>query len=161
MLLMLTTVLRFNPQISACDWPDAVECRGEREAITLVSGAKMVWQREEPRPASTTTEKAVSNIPELPPSLDSTRLISSSNKEIPVNNQIQESGKKILNVADVVARVKGKLLPAFRRGGEATPLAKNLPAKAVLVQTFRPASELRVNVLEAERNKYPRAANIV
>ena len=157
MLLMLTTVLRFNPQISACDWPDAVECRGEREAITLVSGAKMVWQREEPRPASTTTEKAVSNIPELQPSLDSTRLISSS----PDNNQIQESGKKILNVADVVARVKGKLLPAFRRGGEATPLAKNLPAKAVLVQTFRPASGLRLNVLEAERNKYPRAANIV
>ena len=157
MLLMLTTVLRFNPQISACDWPDAVECRGEREAITLVSGAKMVWQREEPRPASTTTEKAVSNIPELQPSLDSTRLISSS----PDNNQIQESGKKILNVADVVARVKGKLLPAFRREGESTLLAKNLPAKAVLVQTFRPASGLRLNVLEAERNKYPRAANIV
>merc|ERR1719348_1720513 len=35
--------LRFNPQISACDWPDAVPCQ---EEDALVSGARMVWQRE-------------------------------------------------------------------------------------------------------------------
>ena len=153
-------IWRFNPQISACDWPDAVDCRGEREANTLISGARMVWQRE-PSPASPTTE----NILELQPSLDKlTQLISFSHQETRANSQIKESLKKTPNVAaDVLARVKGKLLPGFLREGGSTRLAKQVPAKAVLVETFRPeaAPGLRLKVLEGERNKYPRAASIV
>ena len=162
-LTLLTIIIifwRFNPQISACDWPDAVDCRGEREANTLISGARMVWQREPSpaRPASPTTE----NILELQPSLD--QLLSFSHQETRANSQIKESLKKIPNVeADVLARVKGKLLPGFLREGGSTRLAKQVPAKAVLVETFRPeaAPGLRLKVLEGERNKYPRAASIV
>ena len=41
---MTEELYRFNPEISACDWPDAVPCRQDQ---TPVSGAKMVWQRED------------------------------------------------------------------------------------------------------------------
>ena len=163
--LKLTKMLRFNPQISACDWPDAVDCRGEREANSLISGARMVWHREQPSPS---TEKSVGNILEFKPSSDklapllSEHLRSSSHEEILANSQIKEGRKKIPNVADVLARVKGKLLPAFLQEGESIRLAKHVPAKAVLVQTFRPeaAPGLGVNVL-GERFNYPRPANIV
>ena len=158
-------MLRFNPQISACDWPDAVACRGERDS--LISGARMVWHRDQPSPG---TEKSVGNILEFEPSSDKlaplnpTHLRSSSHKEIRANSQIKEGRKKIPNVADVLARVKGKLLPAFLQEGESIRLAKHVPAKAVLVQTFRPeaAPVLGLNVLgERERYNYPRPANIV
>ena len=148
-------IWRFNPQISACDWPDAVDCRGEREANTLISGARMVWQRE----------PATENILELQPSLDKlTQFVSFSHQETRANSQIKESLKKTPNVAaDVLARVKGKLLPGLLREGGSTRLAKQVPAKAVLVETFRPeaAPGLRLKVLEGDRNKYPRAASIV
>ena len=149
--------MRFNPQISACDWPDAVDCRDEREreANTLISGARMVWTREE---HSQTTEKSIRNILDFKSSPDKLveSLVSSSVKESQSsqsNSEIKESRKKITNVAEVLARVKGKLLPAFLREGESTRLAKHVPAKAILVQTFRPE--------EGGRYKYPRGANLV
>ena len=164
-MLDLTTMLRFNTEISACDWPDAVDCRGrgerEREANTLISGARMVWHREKP---SLAIEKSVRNILDFKPSLDkldplsSNPLESSPQTETRSNSEIKESRKKIPNMADVLARVKGKLVPTFLR------LAKHVPAKAVLVQSFRPEAAVprqRGNVLEGEKNKYPRGANIV
>ena len=141
--------MRFNTEISACDWPDAVDCRGEREreANTLISGARMIWHREEPSPA---TEKSVSNILDT---LNSNPLVSSSQTETPSNSEIRKSRKKIPNIADVLARVKGSLLP------ESIGLAKHVPAKSVLVQSFRP--EAAVPGQEGERIQYPRGANIV
>ena len=147
-----------------------MDCRveKEREAVTLISGARMIWHREEPSPI---TEKSLGNIPNVKPNLEkldplnSNHLVSSSQIETWSNSEIKESQKKITNVADVLARVKGKLLPAFLRERESIRLAKQVPAKAVLVQTFRAeaAPGLRGNVLEGEieRSKYPRAASIV
>ena len=166
--LTVMFMLRFNTQISACDWPEAVECRGEREASALVSGARLIWHSEE-HTSSPTTEKAARNVLDSAPTLDildpvnSKHLISASEKEIRSNSEIPESRKKLPNMADVLARVKGKLLPTLLQEKESIRLAKHIPAKAVLVQTFRPeaAPGLRV-LLEGERNQYyPRGANIV
>ena len=115
----------------------------------------MVWTREE---HSQTTEKSIRNILDFKSSPDKLveSLVSSSVKESQSsqsNSEIKESRKKITNVAEVLARVKGKLLPAFLREGESTRLAKHVPAKAILVQTFRPE--------EGGRYKYPRGANLV
>ena len=144
--------MRFNTEISACDWPDAVDCRGEREreANTLISGARMVWLREQPSPA---TEKSLSNILDKVDPLNSNHLVSSSQTETRSNSEIRKSRKKIPNIADVLARVKGSLLP------ESIGLAKHVPAKSVLVQSFRP--EAAVPGQEGERIQYPRGANIV
>ena len=84
----------------------------------------------------------------------------SHNKQNQQNINIKESRKKIENVDAVLARVKGKLLPSFLQDGTIVRLAKHVPAKAILVKTFRTEE---VEGLRVRKNypTGPRGSNLV
>ena len=159
-------MLRFNSEISACDWPELVPC-GQNHI--RVSGAKMVWQKKTSITTTTTTTTT-----ETPRTI--VDFISSRDKEIHSDleeltleeelkvlqskSQIKESRNKIENVDEVLARVKGRLLPNLYLDGEMIRLNKQIPAKAVVVQTFKPRPGLRV--MTAVRESYlPRGSVLV
>ena len=81
-------------------------------------------------------------------------------KVLQSKSQIKESRNKIENVDEVLARVKGRLLPNLYLDGEMIRLNKQIPAKAVVVQTFKPRPGLRV--MTAVRESYlPRGSVLV
>ena len=158
-------MLRFNSEISACDWPELVPCGQDH---IRVSGAKMVWQK---KTSTTTTTTTTTETPRTIVDFISSRdkeihsdleelTLEEELKALQSKSQIKESRNKIENVDEVLARVKGRLLPNLYLDGEMIRLNKQIPAKAVVVQTFKPRPGLRV--MTAVRESYlPRGSVLV
>ena len=135
-LTMTEELYRFNPEISACDWPDAVPCRQDQ---TPVSGAKMVWQRED----TLIRHNQPRNILGLISSRDKLSSLTGVEEKVKPVGQTN----RIENIDEVLERVKGKLLPYLQEDGHIIRLNKHIPAKARLVQNIRVKTDVRESFL--------------
>lgn len=120
-----------------------------------ISGAKLIWQREDSDTDTKEPPQNILDIRTLSPVSDQRGqgLVNNVQSLIPAI-QIKQSRRNIENIDSLLARVRGRLVPNFYQDEEIISLGKPIPAKAKVVNTFNnvrsiPALKLSEGVLSS------------